>query len=200
MVYSKITLIFGVKITSQELAQVSFELFNFIGDDLESPYVDQDEVLPNELEFFPSVCHSKKPLIHLLGWQKGNVMWKYETRCGKCKIYGLCNRCLGTTNNGVYNIKKIAENNCVKISNKRICPNCFTDQRKSIWEKCRTCGATTTMFFNRGIYSQQEYVKEDLTNKMKKAIEHFDLPKEVMEKILKTAGYYLYIDDCLTCT
>jgi hypothetical protein len=120
----------GVVVSQQQLEQIT---------DVDEAGFVEDEVLdtlrngmPVRIYQFPC-CSDSQGLKYLIGVSVHTYYRKHGVRCDKCDPNGffVCDTCLGTTNNGVYDVVAI-HNGPVEADPRHICLQCYSDNRKDL--------------------------------------------------------------------
>lgn len=106
-----------------------------------------------------------------------------------CGPYHVCNECLGTTNNGTYDVDKIL-NSVVECPNEHICHYCKNDNR-CVYEECKRCGSAPLKLTPGQKDHRDEY---NLINPSELCIARNKVDST------KQIKYYYMLDDCLSCT
>lgn len=96
-----------------------------------------------------------------------------------CGPYTVCDECLGTTNNGQYDIVDIFDN-VIEVNPDFVCHNCGNDNRIP-YTFCKVCNLKRSIRKYEPSYS------------VKEARKHMKLAD-------KKIAYYYVVDDCLSCT
>lgn len=125
MVYTKLWIILGVKISYDDLRKYFID-----ADELEDFRYD-DETLDPKLGiklYQPGCCSESKECI--LGFIV-HTYYRKVTRCENCPTYCVCDTCIGMTNNGHYDVQKI-RNEVVEVNLRHVCFNCYHDNKKDL--------------------------------------------------------------------
>jgi hypothetical protein len=104
---------------------------------------------------------------------------RLKTRCDKCEKHTSCDKCLGMTENGFYDVVTIFEN-VVEAPSEIICFACGNDKRSK--GVCKFCNYETL----KETCEVQEYLKLD------SRLDEFLSKNKI--------GYYYMLDDCLSCS
>lgn len=211
MVYTTLELILGVVVSQEELAKITD-----VDEDGLPEKLDLDKTRGGEhVKIYPFPCCSEaRGKQYLIGIPLHVYYRKHGVRCDKCHPQGfwVCNTCLGTTNNGVYDVVAIHKGP-VEANLRHVCLYCFSDNRKDLMApqedlpvvghrvqgdpdnpnllRCETCGLKPDWRFCP-------------QNAMKKWVHHY----EQLKKVLKSnhvpedreIKFYYMIDDCLSCS
>ena len=226
MVYSELYFIRGIILTVAQLKEICE---NFLGEDVSKlDYYEirgaLNEVLDdNQLryqhgctlelfQFFHQKDINSPDCLFILG-VKLHTYYHRTVRCENCKKYSLCDKCIGYTNNGYYDVDAISKGP-VSTSNRDVCLMCYhdnrhdmgapirtcidepmTDEEKSDFERRRqTCKLCERMCWNDD-RTPKDYLKwhtfqgDVLMNKVMKEFE-----------IKQPLGFYYATSDCLCCT
>lgn len=189
MVYSRIFIIHGIVLTREQVIarlELSEDLEVLNGTDMTTRFyddiIDGYENLQGtrglRLFSFPC-CSENADKLYILGYEE-NCFYRKYVLCRECKDYSVCNRCIGETSRGWYDVDSIFEGP-VLIPEEKICEKCHFDSVEN--GRCRNCNWENTRRSN-------QYRSKYILNFAKKMeLEHDAGP-----------GYYYMIDDCLSCT
>ena len=188
MVYGKIELILGVRLTQEEAAK---ELMKMSDEDYQK-FLDQEKeegIGFNEYDdlidssegiqvYFPICCSEKKDI--LIGTSIGTI-WRVKSRCDNCSEYYCCDQCFGQTDHGYYNFNEIFDN-YKECPLEHICSRCHYDNQHPL-DDCKRCKYP----MDNRIY---KYMKLNMQKRLK---------KEYGLKNVEVKVYYR-VDDCGSCT
>lgn len=213
MVYMKLKLIMGVVVSREELAKI-------LNIEVDEDPLDDSSILATTLAEkqvkiynFPC-CSPANGKQYLIGIHLHTYYRKHGVRCGNCPTHGLwvCNTCLGTTNNGVYDVDAIHKGP-VEANLRHLCLQCFSDNRKDLQAPqedlpvidnqvqgdpdnpailpCETCGIKPDWRF----CPQTSLKKWGPNYEQLKMV--FKLHNVPLDREIK---FYYMVDDCLSCT
>lgn len=186
MVFTELEIIEGVIITLEEIIKFLKEMGKEIpsGEGNPSPYdcCDLANSLLEEnrgtIKIFPFECCSESSgKLYILGIKQGTYHRKVH-RCKNCDEYSVCDKCIGSTSNGFYNVIKISEEP-VEVNPKYICSSCFHDHRYENFVFCSSCGAEEEPYKTSSVFKRERY-------------------KSLLEG--KQIKIYYRVNDCLSCT
>ena len=175
MVYTIVLIVGGIKLNRNEV-QTYFDVDEY-------GYVD-DDVLEGKIKLYSFPCCSKlQGQTYILG-QK---IQKYHRKikecgqpfddgsyiCGEKRI--VCDKCLGETTNGPYDVIKIYEEPTT-CNPKHLCGNCKSDNREE-FTICKMCNLE---------YNEVKFGSATLD--------------KISEEVKAPIEFYYMIDDCLSCS
>lgn len=189
MVFTKVLIIKGYKLSKNELKDFLKSIYN--EKSIRSKYglVDciadfnenaEKKRLLHQI-FHPHCCSTGKYYVFGVCVQ---TYYRVCVRCDKCNEFSLCDKCIGYTSNGNYDVENILDN-FTKIDSNHICKYCHNDNRGS-FTKCKFCNFKVKDNGNKDVESLFDKCFNDKVYKMFK--------KE------KTLEYFYALDDCLSCT
>ena len=209
MVYKTVCIVLGYRISREDLENLAD--FDYDGPDMEC-FSDLRCGLKIDSFTFPC-CHGDgKPQEYILGFVV-HTYYRFHTRCSECESSNfVCDACLGTTNNGYYDVTKIADE-MPEVNIRNICFHCYSDNREDLGaplttarvvdheyqeieglqlKHCKTCNLLPHKYRSPSDVLIQYYRGEQLCAELKKC----------GQKNIKRADIKLYyvVDDCLLCT
>lgn len=104
---------------------------------------------------------------------------RLKIKCDECEKYTSCDKCLGMTENGYYDVETISEN-VVQLPNECVCFACGNDKKCD--SPCKFCNYET-------LGKTCEIEEHTLLDKR---LDGFLRNREI--------GYYYMLDDCLVCS
>lgn len=182
MVYTRVKIVKGIVLTREQIENlIEIEEDDDVCDKFYVELVDgfETKLRGHEgLRLFPFVCCSKiAGEIFIFGYEV-NSFPRLRIQCSKCEEFSLCDKCIGETTNGFYDVEKIL-NEVVQVPNEIMCGHCNTDN--VVGGRCRLCFSTETKVYDHS---------KKITTFAKKHLN--------MENPLPSCFYML--DDCLSCT
>ncbi len=167
----------------------------------------------NDMHLFNFPCCSESGDDKFILGYEVHKYYRKLIKCENCKEYSVCDKCIGYTNNGYYDVNKIL-NEPIEVNIRHMCLYCYSDNRKDLgglektypiiknsfvcgnreddekkFVKCDTCGNLPVR--NRcpedGL-ANKEYKYDKIRSFLKK--NKMDLPIKL---------YYM-VNDCLSCT
>jgi hypothetical protein len=198
MVYSKLYIVIGTVLTREEILKSG--MLELIDDNISDEMLDDENWRIDSngrgfiLKLYRFPCCSKSTeKLYILGRRLYSYV-RYHIRCEKCSKYSLCDTCIGSTRNGIYDVGKILHTP-TECPRENVCMHCYNDNRKE-FDTCKECNSRKN-WNNRFDHGQEE--------KMENMYEY-----EMIQKVLKDAdvenykdkhiGFYYMLDDCLSCT
>jgi len=215
MVYTTLEVVLGFVISKDELVKLLELELEEEGDDV----LDYDiEKLFDELDYgrevklysFPC-CSDSRGQLFIIG-RSVHKYYRKPIRCDDCGKYTVCDRCIGHTNNGYYDVCAIVDKP-IEVNVKHICPWCFHDNGQDLggpqttapvvdqrfqptdYNPCDRKQCTVCNGFPNEFRSQEDYMKfhnSHYYSQLKKIQKDYE-----WEKPMK---FYYMIDDCLSCT
>lgn len=229
MVYTTLDLILGFVMTKEEL----IELLDLTpkpssnDTDGEELFVDEDgntysdihfdvlftETFGHKLQLYKFVCCSESAYkLFIIGFQMHRY-YRKPIKCEKCfdKCW-LCDKCIGHTNNGFYDVDAIS-NRPVEANIRHICPWCFHDNKKDLGGPKETASVVDSRFVT-GKFDYQHWMQCDVCNGRQ---DEYRCPQEFMEwhnqgyynslnsfqtgnHLSKPIKFYYMVNDCLSCS
>ncbi len=207
MVYTTVEIILGVSVTRENLEKMI--------DVDEGGYVDEiciGTTIANEnvnVHQFPC-CSEAAGQQYIVGISLHKYYRKHGIRCEKCPDkYHVCNTCLGTTNNGCYDVDSFYSGP-VEANIRHICLHCFSDNKRDLLSPqkdlpvlnnrvqgdkedmicCNTCGIEPDWRFSPETSLKRVHHYEQL----KEVLKRCNAPKNCEIK------FYYVVDDCMSCT
>jgi len=201
MVYKKLKVVLGVVVNRSELEGIlkkngnswadNEEFEEIINEDLEN-YYSNGFKWRAKIYSFP--CCSTIKSEQFIICESVHTYYHKRSRCNDCKIYTVCEKCIGCTNNGFYDVEKIL-NEPTKVNISHICLNCFHDNRQDMnvpvnvgdhsvpneGRECDVCGIKT------------------VHNRDSRHMLAHNHKYERLSRYGQVDLYYI-IDDCLYCT
>jgi len=210
MVYTTLEIIQGFVISKAELTKLLELEDEEDDDDIEQIFDDLGYNKNINLYSFPCCSQSRGKLFII-----GRSMHKYyrqPVKCNDCKEYTVCDRCIGHTNNGYYDVCAIVERP-IEVNIRHICPWCFHDNKQdlngpqttapivgqrfqstnydpSVRRTCDVCGGKPNEF-----RCPLDYMKFHNSHYYKQLM---DIQKD--HQLEKTIEFYYMVNDCLSCT
>lgn len=185
MVYKRIYIIAGIKVSDEKLKAFLTEKGFYHGDpeelgkeavqDAWKLYNKSQKDHGQKVKLFSSPCCSE-----CTDWLLGTIVHTIYRRylyCRSCEEFSCCDTCIGQTVYGWYDTEKIL-NSFIEIPNDQICHVCHSDQigeRK----RCKVC------FAGRPTHLMRFNIRKDLC-------------PLVEDNVL--SSYWYLLDDCLSCT
>lgn len=226
MVYSSISIIYGIQLDTQLLAKILLHNENDYKGSVDTSaigYRIKQIIKQNNKDFIlvSQFCCRKIPRI-ILGYEL-SVYKRNIVKCGQnnvkytsyptCGQYFICNPCLGTTTNGVYDIIKLQQENiqcdsfCMHCKNDKCNNECqlvLTD--KQIEEEQKTnknilkeYDKQISSFIKGNLTQQHEYVQREINKTIL-----FSLTDLIMDYYNKYSDlkctFHYFVDDCTSCT
>jgi hypothetical protein len=215
MVYTTLEVILGIVVSREDLVRI----LNLEIDPDQDP-LDDDRTLgttlagrPVRIYGFPC-CSPANGKQYLIGLSLHLYYRKHGVHCDQCHPNRLwvCNTCLGTTNNGVYDVVAIHKGP-VEANLRHICLHCFADNRKDLMApqedlpvvdnrvqgdpnnpallRCETCG----------IKPDWRFCPQTV---LKKWVHHYEQLKNVLKvhdvPLDRAIKFYYMVNDCMSCT
>jgi hypothetical protein len=181
MVYTKVELIFGVKLDKKEIF-ADEALSDYFEESDENGNIDQTSDFPEVLTLYKPVCHSGTPNIFFIGKTLHTAYHKVYATCQDCLSGSKCSRCIGKTNEGFFDVEKIHREGCIVVNPSFICSNCDAFLQE---ENCQVCGVHRPEKPWPMIRSIEPNIIKEI-NRFSKGLENL-------------ISFYLVIDDCLSC-
>lgn len=128
-------------------------------------------------------CSSTKRHTYVLG-KIVKTYYRINVICDDCPKYLCCKRCLGLTDNGYYNIQEIFDH-ITKIPDNQICKMCYHDKKEN--NECKFCNFE--MYQGQCVRKREPKFGEIILDCR---IDKFFSADDI--------GYYLQLDDCISCT
>ncbi len=183
MVYNKVHLVVGV-VVNIDFAMKCLNIYDedvFLNDIYYgTPLVFKDPENNLDIMLYKYACCSEIGYenyvigIMVKSWERTNVS------CDKCEGFYACNTCLGTTDNGYYDVEMIL-NDVVTVPSDNVCYHCWRDNGNNI-QKCIECGQVPQIKF------------EDTC--IVKALHNFIESNSIDGEV----SIICMINDCLSCT
>ncbi|BCS82698.1 hypothetical protein QLL95_gp0209 [Cotonvirus japonicus] len=133
----------------------------------------------SNIEIFQPRCCSKSE-DYIVG-RKIKTYHRISVKCNDCDKYFCCDKCIGLTENGFYDVETIL-NEVKPIKKNHICKICHNDNKTSSKFKCKFC----------------KFHKLNGECKPKKWKWYNDTIKIWFSN--KSRNYYYQLNDCLSCT
>lgn len=122
MVFSQVLLILGVAVDRQDIEK-------FVAID-EDGYPENDKIRKTGFKVYQYPCCSElRGQMYIIG-RKIKVYTRFHSRCERCSEYGLCDKCIGMTSNGYYDVENILKT-CTSVPSENICSYCFSDNSEN---------------------------------------------------------------------
>ncbi len=213
MVYTTVKIVLGVIITENELSKL-LELESnddIIEYDVESMFNgDIGDAYGTKLYPFPC-CSNFAGKLFIVG-KKVNKYYRKPIRCDDCPKYCVCDRCIGHTNNGYYDVISML-NGPTEVNIRHMCLRCFHDNLEDLNGPLKTANLVDNCFVSTD-YDQclrkHCSVCNDMPNEYRcpqDSMEFFRKKKyEKLKAFVSDNGYqkeikfYYVIDDCLSCS
>ena len=125
-------------------------------------------------------CSENNGKLFILGYEV-NSFPRLRMTCKKCEEHSLCDKCIGETTNGFYEVEKILQEP-VQVPPEKMCRSCNADRVQN--GRCRLCFTDVDERRPAEFHSKKITTFAAKVLKMKKAV---------------PSCYYM-IDDCLSCT
>lgn len=181
MVYHQLFIVKGVVVTVEELRTFLLKHDEEAKDlevyDLISLYEESDIKFQGQsIDIFPFPCCSENNNKLFIIEVKVHTYYRKHVKCYQCDENSVCDYCIGETNNGQYDVQAILDGP-VSIVPSTVCDSCGADN-KGPFKKCNVC--------YRNYKESTMYLK---------------FPTDISVLVDgKDVGYYVVIDDCLSCT
>lgn len=207
MVYTELTIVIGAVVSFEDLKNI-FEV--------EDPY-ELDSIhdeLNDKMELLSFNCCSKSAnKLFIIGYTL-HTYYRNYVRCEDCGERTVCDKCIGHTNNGYYDVQSILDGP-TEVPIRNVCFNCFADNCVDM--KARS--ETVQIVDNRYVFANgdEKHANDDAlackvcNNKFEGYKNPTDTLKQnykyqIISKFLNTNNvesepklYYL-VNDCLSCT
>ena len=182
MVYTRVLIVQGIPLTREQI-----EKFIEIGEDDEVGDKFYDELIEGfekNLRGYPGLrlfsfpcCSESNGKMFILGYELNSFSRRF-IQCSKCEEFSLCERCIGETVYGFYDVQKILDFP-QEIPKEKICSMCYSD--KCVDGRCTVCFT---------------YTKEKIPNRLSV------FAKKVlgMTHTQAESSFYYMLNDCLSCT
>lgn len=195
MVYKKVMIIKGYLLTPKK----TMELLHYIGRKFNKPeylqanYLDPHSLsdLNHELNDFisrfnfiklygPRCCSGVKD--YIIGFEVRSYSRIFVKCTSHCDEYTCCDKCIGLTSNGYYDVDNILQN-YVQLDDDHVCKWCYDDTKENISESNMLC-EKCSKWDKKGRHLFSEFLDSRIKD-------WFDD---------KECHYYYLLDDCLSCT
>lgn len=199
MVYTKIYIIAGIKVSDESLKKFLADQDCYFGD----PEGLEKEAVFNAWKKYKKTSRKSKQFLFSTGtklfsfpccsestdWLLGYIshtIYRQHISCRTCEEFSACEKCFGQTPYGWYDVTDIF-NGPVEIESSKICHNCSSDQVDKV-RRCQVCFIDAKPQKKEG-YQRKEYFKGG-----SQLLGVTDPKQEVEIK------YFYMLDDCLSCT
>jgi hypothetical protein len=190
MVYNKIYIVSGVKVSSADIKQLLIDE-EYLDPDLET---DEDEKFvieaawekyeeDNHSTLFGTDLHQAPCCSECKDYILGRIVhtiYRRHVSCRKCEEYSACANCFGQTVYGWYNIDNIFST-MVEVPPEKHCVYCNSDQVNDS-KRCQLC------------YKDQVQLQVRSGRKEKVGLE------KLVGQALNNPSYFYLMDDCTSCT
>ena len=213
MVYTTLKVVLGFVINKAEL----LELLEMKGEDdnlreydIVKLFDDLDYGKNINLYRFPCCSESSNELF-IIGIER-HKYYRQPVRCHDCQQYTVCDRCIGHTNNGYYDVCAIFQRP-IEVNVRHVCPWCFHDNKQDLngpqttspivdrrfqpndynhsdSKQCNVCSGRPGEF--RCPKDHMKFHHSGYYNKLNSIQEDFDWKKSI--------ELYYILNDCLSCT
>lgn len=210
MVYTKLHIVSGLLLTREQiinalkdLAKVDFkgmeeqENSDELADRFNEAFVKPDKQrwtiydgkYPTLFSF--PCCSKSEGKFFILGF-KLHTYYRRHVQCKNCKEFSVCDKCIGETSNGWYDIDKIFDEP-TRIPREKVCGFCHSDQVEANF-RCKCC-------FRENPEKERALVagKPVPTGQEERLGRFARETLGLLPETYSVAHYYL-IDDCLSCT
>lgn len=205
MVYTKLIIVSGLMLTKEQiitaLKQFNENLAKMIDgmseenltdalpqiiedyflEDADGFWDDNKKERPHLFQF--PCCSENKDKLFLIGYNL-HTYYRRCVHCRDCQEYTVCDKCIGETSGGWYDVGKILDGPVI-VARDKMCLACNSDQMDA-HKRCRCC------FRNAPKDDYKTYYEENL---IRFATEVLKMTPETC-----TPAYYYMLDDCLSCT
>jgi hypothetical protein len=207
MCWNKIYIVLGVPMNLKEVVSELFDREVTDDDDCEW-YTQVVDTISRGLNT-KVITISRLPDNHVSQprYIKGVVLAAYDrmhTKCDDCEEYS-CDKCIGISNNGFYDVTTILENPYQLVNLNHMCYNCYHDNKMDlgyidedtkvinricqvdndrVTQKCKNCNRCIDLRFCAKTILKKDYIYEEV--------------KEFCGK--QEPKLYYIIDDCLCCS
>jgi len=200
MVYTKLFIVVGVIVSKSEIKSM-LKITNT--DDIPYYYIHDD------IEIFRFQCCSDSSNKKFLIGIKLHTYYRKYINCNNCGANSVCDKCIGYTNNGYYDVQTIL-NQPTKVNIRNVCMNCYADTKHDLGSREQTCEIVNNLFIDDGEDAYKRKCKvcnctpsgyrspEDTLEFH--CSEYSRVKKYVKNSINRTPKLYYMIDDCLSCT
>ena len=215
MVYTTVRVVLGFVINKTELLELleiemEGEDDNLMNYDIEKLFDDMGYDKNINLYRFPC-CSESSDKLFIIGIER-HKYYRQPVRCDDCKEYTVCDRCIGHTNNGYYDVCAIFEKP-IEVNVRHVCPWCFHDNKQDL------NGPQITSLVVDGKFQPNDYKPSDRKqctvctgrpneyrcpeDYMKFHSSHFYTRLNSIQKdygLKKSIQLYYVLNDCLSCT
>lgn len=208
MVYTQLHIVVGSVLTYADLERIF---------DIEDPYAINDIDLDAPMEIFPfSCCSDSATKLFIIGY-KLHTYYRNHIRCDDCGEHTVCNKCIGHTNNGYYDVKTIL-NEPTEVNIRNVCVECWADNKRDMGARLETAPIVNHRFqsvdvdvdvadanheeLNCIVCNIKPYgFRSPMDNLMFHEWRYNSVAKFIAKNNLKTdIKLYYMINDCLSCT
>lgn len=198
MVVSKVTIYYGFPITKRFIDANLDDVSDWIvkedsadGDENNNSYEIVNKCVsrrgckdPLVVDKLDKCCHNPAPGVDTPLFMVGLPLKSYyrvKVKCADCGVHTVCDKCLGTTENGFYDLVRISKE-LVSLPEDDICANCNHHQRRD------ALGSKVCQVCHYDLSNGHKYKPSDLKSEFPVTTKN------------EQCGYYLVADDCLSCT
>jgi len=209
MVYTTVSIILGIHLNREELKEIlrvdELGEFDEFDRDLEH------KIINKNVEIFKIPCCESENKQYFVGLQMHTYYRKHGIKCDNCDKYSCCDNCIGQTNNGFYDIVRMADNP-VEVNSQHVCLHCFSDNKRDLGglsedlpvidhrcigsdnppglSRCDTCGLKPDWRFSVENCLKKNCFYGDLED----FFSSFDSARH------KPIKFYYCLNDCLCCS
>ncbi len=203
MVYTQLYIVLGAEISFKDMKK-------FFG--IKHHDEVYDIVLGSDMEIFKFKCCSKiSKKKYIIGF-KMHTYYRNFIKCEECDEYTVCDKCIGHTNNGYYDVVKIL-NELTEINSRHVCLRCYADNRIDLGARITTAKIIGNRFQDDNTNDDELKLNCKVCNSKPSG---FRCPTDNLKfheykyrhvskfletnKITKDIKLYYMINDCLSCT
>ena len=191
MVYSNIVLIRGVCLNKKQMVKFVNQIYKYLNKDI--VVKNNDDVFDYlhkvnsliarfyGLKIYQPVCCSTNKK-YIIGMSMKKIERIYVRCDANCDKYTLCDRCVGETSIGWFDVVRI-HNSIVEVSDDNMCMWCKNITDEEICDASHSCECSDKFTDTHSLIMKKSFDK-----RIKTYLEEYEMKN------------YLWIDDCLSCT